>query len=126
MGSAMNGLPRRSLLRAALLVLAGAALTGGVLAACGSGAEPVTSSGPSLVRARPRLTHGVATGDARTDGAPVWARSDVPATMIVETAATENFVNPTIVRGPMLTPDSDGTGRVRPHGLSRARRCITE
>jgi hypothetical protein len=74
MGSAMNGLPRRSLLRAALLVPAGAALTGGVLAACGSGAEPA----------------------------------------------------PTIVRGPMLTPDSDGTGRVRPHGLSRARRCITE
>jgi hypothetical protein len=29
----------------------------------------------------------------------------------------KNFVNPTTVRGPMLTPDSDGIGRVRLHGL---------
>lgn len=104
----MNNLPRRSLLRAALLVPAGAALTGGALAAC---------SGPSLVQARPRLTHGVATGDARADGALVWARSDMPATMIVETAATEDFANPSLVRGPLLTPQSDGTGRIRLQGL---------
>jgi alkaline phosphatase D len=104
-------------LRAALLVPAGAALIGGVLAVCGSGTGPTKSSAPSLVRARPRLTHGVAAGDAWTDGALVWARSDVPATMIVEAAATEDFARPTVVRGPMLTLDSDGTGRVRLHGL---------
>lgn len=117
-----NSFPRRSLLRAALLVPAGAALTSGVLAACGSGAGPATTTGPSLVRARPRLTHGVATGDARADGALVWARSDVPATMIVETAATEDFANPSLVRGPMLTPESDGTGRIRIQGLEPGQR----
>lgn len=110
----MNDVPRRSLLRAALLVPAGAALTGGLLSACGS---PTSPASPALVRTRPRLTHGVAAGDARPDGALVWARSDSPATMIVETAATEEFANPREIRGPLLTPDSDGTGRIRLTGL---------
>jgi alkaline phosphatase D len=89
------------------LVPAGAALAGGVLAGCG----------PSLARVRPQLTHGVAAGDPRPDGALVWARSDTPATMIVETAATEDFARSRSVRGPLLTPAGDGTGRVRLRGL---------
>jgi alkaline phosphatase D len=109
-------LPRRTLLRAALLVPAGVTLTGGVLAARGP-TGPTAGASPGLVRARPTLTHGIATGDPRTDGALVWARSDVPATMIVETSATEDFANAAQVRGPMLTPASDGTGRIRLQGL---------
>ncbi|MDO3640037.1 alkaline phosphatase D family protein [Mycolicibacterium arseniciresistens] len=101
------------MLRAALLVPAGAALAGGALTSCGSAA----TSTPGLVRARPRLTHGVASGDPRPDGALLWARSDTPATMIVETASSEEFTNPVLVRGPLLTPDSDGTGRIRLTGL---------
>jgi len=52
----------------------------------------------------------------------VWARSDVPATMLVETSATEGFADPVLVRGPLLTPASDGTGRVRLQGLEAGQR----
>lgn len=68
---------RRTVLRAslagALLVPATAALQ-----ACGAAGTggPATSTG--LIANRPRLTHGVASGDPRTDGALVWARSDSP------------------------------------------------
>ena len=100
---------RRTLLRAsvagALLVPAGAALQ-----ACGA-------SSTGLITDRPRLTHGIATGDPRADGALVWARSDSPARMIVETSATESFSSSRRIEGPLLTPRSDGTGRVRVAGL---------
>jgi alkaline phosphatase D len=109
-------IPRRTLLRAslagALLVPAAAALQ-----ACGTSGNggPQTSGG--LIANRPRLTHGVASGDPRADGALLWARSDSPARMIVETSATESFSNPVRIEGPQLTPQSDGTGRVRVTGL---------
>ena len=98
-------------MRAALLVPAGATLV-----------APMAGASPGLLRARPQLTHGIASGDPQVDGALVWARSDVPATMIVETSATESFTNATQVRGPLLTPASDGTGRVRLRGLEPGQR----
>lgn len=98
---------RRTLLRASALGL----VVTPALAACGSG------DGPALVRARPTLTHGVAVGDPRSDGALIWARSDVPATLIVETSATESFSEVKRFTGPLLTPATDGTGRVRVNGL---------
>lgn len=100
-------IPRRTLLRSAALGL----VTVPAFAACSANA------GPGLVRDRPTLTHGVAVGDARTDGALVWARSDRPATMIVETAATESFANPQRFTSGQLTPATDGTGRLRLTGL---------
>lgn len=101
------GFSRRTLLRtsAAGLIVAPA------LVACSS------NNGPALVRERPRLTHGVAVGDPRTDGALIWARSDQPAKLIVETSATESFKDAKRFEGGMLTPASDGTGRVRVNGL---------
>lgn len=63
------------------------------------------------------LTHGIASGDPTTDGALIWARSDRPARMIVETSATDSFAKTRRFAGPMLTPDSDGTGRIRVSGL---------
>ena len=103
-------IPRRTVLRASL---AGALLlpAAAALQACG------TSGSTGLIPNRPRLTHGVASGDPRVDGALIWARSDSPARMIVETAATESFSNPVRVQGPHLTPASDGTGRLRVTGL---------
>ncbi|ORB56750.1 alkaline phosphatase [Mycobacteroides saopaulense] len=99
----MTAIPRRTVLRAALLGLAIAPAT----AACG----------PALVTTRPKLTHGIASGFPRPDGAVIWARSDRPATMIVETAATESFSDARRFSGPALTPDTDGTGRFRLTGL---------
>lgn len=105
----------------ALVIPAGAALS-----ACASGAGTPSPSpsaslslpqSPSPAPARPTLTHGVASGDPRTDGALVWARSDLPATMIVETSATESFTDPRRFTGPRLGPATDGTGRVRITGL---------
>ncbi|GAA1482410.1 alkaline phosphatase D family protein [Gordonia sinesedis] len=115
MPSDSRSISRRTLLRGgaagALLIPAASAL-----AACGSSdtAGPASSS---LRRARPTLTHGVATGDPAADGALVWARSDSPATMIVQTSSTENFANARTFRGPRLTPATDGTGRLRITGL---------
>jgi alkaline phosphatase D len=107
---------RRTVLRAslagALLVPATAALQ-----ACGTSGSGGPPASTGLIANRPRLTHGVASGDPRTDGALVWARSDSPARMIVETSATESFSNAVRVDGPQLTPASDGTGRVRVTGL---------
>lgn len=105
---------RRTILRTAA---AGALLVpiGSAVAACGS-SNP-GSAAPSLVRNRPVLTHGVATGEATSGGALVWARSDRPATMIVETASSDSFAGARKLRGPQLTPDGDGTGRLRVAGL---------
>ncbi|MFI9505492.1 alkaline phosphatase D family protein [Nocardia sp. NPDC052566] len=100
------GFTRRTLLRTSALGLVAAP----ALAAC-------SSDGPGLVRQRPVLTHGVAVGDPRSDGALIWARSDRPAKLIVETAATESFTDAKRFTGPLLTPGSDGTGRVRVNGL---------
>lgn len=100
------GVSRRILLRGSALGL----LAVPALAAC-------ADDGPALVRPRPTLTHGVAVGDPRSDGALIWARSDQPATLVVETAATESFNDAKRFTGPLLTPDSDGTGRVRIAGL---------
>ncbi|NLU82273.1 alkaline phosphatase D family protein [Rhodococcus sp. HNM0569] len=109
-----SSLSRRTVLHGAaagaLLVPAGYAL-----AACGRSSS--SGSGPALRRARPALTHGVATGEVTSGGALVWARSDAPATMIVETSATESFADARTFRGPRLTPNTDGTGRARVAGL---------
>ncbi|MGO3326176.1 alkaline phosphatase D family protein [Gordonia sp. (in: high G+C Gram-positive bacteria)] len=112
----ISAVSRRTVLRAgavgALIVPAGTALAG-----CSSG-----ESTPGVRRHRPSLTHGVAAGEITTTGALVWARSDEPARMLVETAATESFANAKTFRGPLLTPASDGTGRIRVAGLEPGQR----
>ncbi|CAM3726964.1 alkaline phosphatase D family protein [Nocardiopsis tropica] len=108
---------RRSVLKAgaagALLIPAGS-----LLAACGgSSSTGAGASSSGLVTGRPNLTHGIASGDPRTDGALIWARSDAPARMIVETASSESFSNARRFEGPQLDPSSDGAGRFRITGL---------
>ncbi|WP_036528117.1 alkaline phosphatase [Nocardia sp. CNY236] len=104
-----SGVSRRAVLRASAVGLVAAPVS----VACSSN----SAGGPGLVRSRPVLTHGVAVGDPRTDGALIWARADRPATLIVETAATESFTDARRFTGPLLTPEYDGTGRVRVNGL---------
>lgn len=72
-----------------------------------------------LVRTdRPRLTHGVASGDVTSTTGIVWTRADRPSRMVVECARTPSFDNARRVTGPALTPDTDGTGKVRLTGLT--------
>ncbi|NLV78749.1 MAG: alkaline phosphatase [Rhodococcus sp.] len=113
-------LSRRTLLRSTtvgLLAIPAAACSSG-------GGAGNASASPTLVRDRPVLTHGVAAGDVRRDGALIWARADRPATLVVETAATESFTNPVRHVGGLLTPDTDGTGRLRLTGLPSGERVF--
>lgn len=115
--SLQSAASRRSILKAgaagALLIPAGP-----LLAACGgSSSTGAAASSSGLVKDRPTLTHGIASGDPRNDGALIWARSDAPARMIVETASSESFTNPRRFEGPQLDPSADGAGRFRVTGL---------
>ncbi|WP_436495191.1 alkaline phosphatase D family protein [Actinokineospora sp. HUAS TT18] len=95
----MTNLNRRTLLRA-----------GGIAAATAVAAPGIAYAAP---KDRPVLTHGVQTGDVTADGAIVWTRSDRPARMIVEISKDETFKHVRTIAGPHLTPETDGTGRVR-------------
>ncbi|MEU5690444.1 alkaline phosphatase D family protein [Actinosynnema sp. NPDC020468] len=97
---------RRTLLRAGAIGSAAALLPGVALARSG----------------RPVLTHGVQAGDVTADGALVWTRSDRPARMVVEVSSDPSFRLVRRVRGPLLTPETGGTGKVRVHGLLPGRR----
>ncbi|WP_033437384.1 alkaline phosphatase D family protein [Saccharothrix sp. NRRL B-16314] len=80
-------------------------------------------SGVALARGgdRPVLTHGVQSGDVTTDGGLVWTRADRPSRMVVEFSSDPSFRHAKTVRGPLLTPETGGTGRVRLRGLPGGR-----
>jgi alkaline phosphatase D len=104
---------RRELLRGGLVA-------GGALAALGAArpaaspdtAGPATTpAAPALVRSgRPQVTHGVQSGDPGAHAATVWARADRPSRLLVK-------IGGRVVRGPVVTPESDFTGKLRLTGL---------
>jgi alkaline phosphatase D len=68
------------------------------------------------------ISHGVQTGDVTRNGAVVWARADRPARMFVQVSPTGRFDHGVrTVRGPLLLPGSDFTGRVELQGLPGGR-----
>ncbi len=67
--------------------------------------------------ARPLLLSGLQSGDVLAHSAIVWARASREARMRVEWSTTSHFAQSTLVRGPDLLPDTDGTGRVELQGL---------
>ncbi len=108
---APRALSRRTFLRAAAVV-------GGV-----AGAAPLlrptsrSSRAPGQRVARPITTWGVQSGDVTSTSGIVWSRTDRPARMLVEVAATENFRR---LRGSWTVdvgPDTDFTGKVLLRGL---------
>ncbi|GAA2354655.1 alkaline phosphatase D family protein [Saccharopolyspora halophila] len=100
-----NHLNRRDLLRRGA--------TGAGLVAAGM-LLPATAFARS---GRPVLTHGAQLGDPRPDGAVVWTRADRPARMFVEVSRHADFRDSERVPGPVLTPETDGTGELRLDGL---------
>ncbi|MFF2778433.1 alkaline phosphatase D family protein [Streptomyces sp. NPDC058052] len=97
---------RRSVLRGSLAASAGIALGGAGLAA------------PAFaLSGRPEARWGVQTGDVTSRSGLVWARSDRPARMIVETSATESFRQVLRHHGPLLGTGSDFTGTTFLRGL---------
>jgi alkaline phosphatase D len=114
----MNELSRRALLRSGLAVgtgaLAAGTLAAGVLAPPALGRREIAA----FVRSgRPRISHGVQSGDVSATSATVWARADRPARLLVEVARDRSFRHAHRVRGPVVTPMTDLTGRVRLPGL---------
>jgi alkaline phosphatase D len=105
---------RRSVLRGA------AGLAGGV----GAAALSSSSAGALVRRTMPQISHGVQSGDVTGTSAVVWARADRPARMFVQVSATGRFdrtARPRTVRGPLLLPGTDFTGRVELAGLPSGR-----
>lgn len=112
----MAAINRRTFLRTGLVAGGGAAALGGPVTA--AFAAPTAGSAPALVRAgRPRLTHGVQSGDVTAHDAIVWARADRPSRMFVDVSTRPDFARARTVRGPLLTPDTDLTGKTRLAGL---------
>ena len=80
-------------------------------------------SSTGLIPNRPQLTHGVAAGDVRADGGLIWTRADRPSRMIVETSADPSFRKVRRFESShLMTPDTDGTGRVRLVGMEPGQR----
>jgi alkaline phosphatase D len=82
-------------------------------AATGAGALGVMAM-PYLSRAadRPRISHGVQSGDVGADSGVVWARADRPAQMLVEVATSESFSHARVLPPIAALPESDFTAKM--------------
>lgn len=79
---------------------------------------PVASGVPRLGRGgRPRLTHGLQTGDVTANSATIWTRADREARMLVEVGLDPEFRRSRTIPGARLHAESDFTGKTVLHGL---------
>ncbi|MGX7758294.1 alkaline phosphatase D family protein [Streptomyces angustmyceticus] len=101
-----GGFGRRSLLQGAAAGSAALAL------------PALSCAAPAQARSgRPGADWGVQVGDVTTSSGLVWVRSDRPARMLVQTAATESFRNARTWHGPVIGAGTDFTGVTSLHGL---------
>ncbi|MEW1748622.1 alkaline phosphatase D family protein [Streptomyces angustmyceticus] len=101
-----GGFGRRSLLQGAAAGSAALAL------------PALSCAAPAQARSgRPGADWGVQVGDVTTSSGLVWVRSDRPARMLVQTAATESFRNARTWHGPVIGAGTDFTGVTPLHGL---------
>jgi len=99
----MTSISRRNLLRAGV--------AGGVAGLAG-GAPAFSAAGH-----RPVLTHGVQSGDPLGNSAVVWSRADRPGRLWVQVSKRPDFRGSRVLRGPVVTPGSDFTGKLTLRGL---------
>ena len=66
----------------------------------------------SFAADRPRITHGLQSGDVSIDSGMVWARADRPSRMLVEVATTESFRHIRHSAYLDVLPESDFTGKL--------------
>jgi alkaline phosphatase D len=115
---------RRAFLQAAL-VTGGGTVLGCVQGGAATAEAPSTITGPAIVPSdplRPRITHGVQSGDVTASEGIVWARADRLSRMEVEWDTDPRFPSPRRVPGPMATEGSDFTARVDLQGLPPGQR----
>ncbi|GAA0956202.1 alkaline phosphatase D family protein [Virgisporangium aurantiacum] len=109
---------RRQVLGAVAAATAGSAVPAAFGTAAPAGTTASPAAAPTLVRAgRPRLTHGVQSGDAVGDAANIWTRADRSGRMVVEVSSRPDFRHARVVTGPVVGPATDFTGMVRVRGL---------
>lgn len=68
---------------------------------------------PAVSRAadRPRITHGVQSGDISIDSGMVWARTDRPSRLLIDVATTESFADARRTAFVDALPESDFTAK---------------
>jgi alkaline phosphatase D len=84
-------------------------------AAAGLRPGPAPAQAPAVVTrdsVRPRVTHGVASGDVARDRAIVWSRADRPSRMHVEWATNESFRDARRVAAPAALAETGFTAHV--------------
>jgi alkaline phosphatase D len=109
----MAAMDRRTFLRTGIVAGGGVVALGGL-----APAARAAPAAPALVRSgRPVLTHGVQSGDVTARSAVVWARADRPARMLVDVSTRPDFARARTLRGPVLTPATDLTGKTLLRGL---------
>ncbi len=99
------------------------------LSAAAAGLAGARTGSPALladVRAKPRITHGVQTGDVAAARAIVWSRTDRPARMIVRYATTPGLAGARVRRTAPAAPEADFTARVDLTDLPPGQRIFYE
>jgi len=91
------------------------------LAAAGTIGKPYLSRAAD----RPRITHGIQSGDVSADSGVVWARADRPSRMIVEVATTDSFKDIRSAVAIDALPESDFTAKALLESLRRVRTSST-
>jgi alkaline phosphatase D len=66
---------------------------------------------------RPRITHGVASGDVDASRAVLWARSDRPARLVAEISSRPDFSRSQTIRGTLGSQGNDFNAHVFPSNL---------
>jgi alkaline phosphatase D len=87
----------------------------GSLLLASAASSRVLGQGPAIIdseKDRPKITHGISSGDVGEGSAVVWSRADRPSRMVVEYATTESFRDSRKVVGPAALPEDDYTARV--------------
>jgi alkaline phosphatase D len=73
---------------------------------------------------RPRVTHGVASGDVEASSAVIWSRCDQAARMVVEWSEDEAFLARKRRVGPVTGPEADHTAKLLVRDLPPGRRIF--
>ncbi|WP_052865438.1 alkaline phosphatase D family protein [Streptomyces niger] len=93
-------------------------LQGAAAASAAFALPAIGCAAPAQARGgRPSAEWGVQVGDVTTGSGLVWVRSDRPARMTVQTAATESFRNARTWHGPVVGAGTDFTGVTSLRGL---------
>jgi len=100
---------------------AGLALSAGVVPSMAGLSGVLTSLNTKAIAGPPQLTHGIQFGDVMADRAIIWSRADRPGRMLVEYSFDADFIDSTVIEGPLAFDSTDYTASVDLTGLPPGR-----